>query len=98
MISDRSRWIWSATWKPRLGVDDFFFTALQGPGDFLDFEEFELVAFLDVVVVLQLDAALEAFLDFAHVVLDPLERLELAGVDHDVVAQQAEVRAAGDQA
>src|SRR6476469_9522662 len=98
--SPRSRWIWSATWKARLGLVCFLgiSTGLQRPRDFLDLEELELVAFLDVVVVLQLDTALEAFLDFAHVVLHPLERLELAGVDHHVLAQQAEMRAARDHA
>src|SRR5438270_7541472 len=99
MSSARSRWIWSATWYARLGLELFFVVmCLQRPRDFLDFEEFELVAFLDVVVALELDAALEAFLDFAHVVLQALERFDLARVDHHVVAQQPEMRAAGDQA
>ena len=39
---------------------------LQRARDFLDFKEFELVALADVVVVLELDAALEAFLDFTR--------------------------------
>src|SRR5437868_11720906 len=56
-------------------------TALQRSRDLLDFEELERVAFLDLVVVLQLDAALEAFLDFAHVVLQAAHRLDLAGVE-----------------
>jgi hypothetical protein len=42
---------------------------LQRACHFLDLEDLELVAFLDVVVVLELDTALEAFLDLAHVVL-----------------------------
>src|SRR3954462_15966714 len=96
--SDRSRWIWSATWKLRVGLVCLLGMEprLQRAGDFLDLEELELVAFLDVVVVLQLDTALEAFLDLAHVVLHPLERLEFARVDDHVLAQQAEMRAAGD--
>src|SRR5215213_8122897 len=85
--SVRSRWIWSATLKARLGVAVLFagmskyslrheiglpagrppqqyisygeaaqqagtdIVALQRAGDFLHFEELQLVAFLDVVVV-----------------------------------------------
>ena len=66
--------------------------------DFDDLEDLELVAFLDVVVVLQRQAALEAGLDLAHVVLEALERIELAGVDDHVVAQQAHLRAAAHHA
>src|SRR5450755_1987435 len=71
---------------------------LQRSGDFLHLEELELVAFLDVVVVLQLDAALEAGRDLADVVLDAAHGLDLAGVNDDVLAQQAEARAAADDA
>src|SRR5664279_1428430 len=115
--SATSRWIWSATRKPRLGIDGLcrmgfpsaqtrtppFFGGrgsgesryrLQRPGDFLDLEELEQVAFLDVVVVFQLDAALEAGGDLADVVLHASHGLDLAGVDDDVLAQQAEARAA----
>src|SRR5204863_7292029 len=74
----------------RAGVPGESRVRLQRSGDFLDLEELEQVAFLDVVVVLQLDAALEAGSDLAHVVLHPPHRLDLAGVDDDVVAQQAE--------
>ena len=57
--------------EPRLGVLDFFarhdHAASQRTGDFLDFEEFQHVTLLDVVVVLDIQTALEAFLDFpAH--------------------------------
>src|SRR5664279_352191 len=119
--SATSRWIWSATRKPRLGIDGLcrmgfpsaqtrtppFFGGrgsgesryrLQRPGDFLDLEELEQVAFLDVVVVFQLDAALEAGGDLADVVLHAPHGLDLAGVDDDVLAQQAEARAAADDA
>src|SRR6476620_2921732 len=98
--SARSRWIWSAIWWLRLGLVCFFGIVGHGPRaaargsrvlqrarDFLDLEELEGVAFLDVVVVAQLDTALEAFLDFAHFVLHPLERFDLARVDDHVVAQ-----------
>src|SRR6476659_4669005 len=121
--SATSRWIWSATRKPRFGIDGLCRMTcvpsaqtrtpavswraggsgesrvrLQRSGDFLDLEELEQVAFLDVVVVLQLDAALEAGGDLADVVLDAAHRLDLAGVDDDVLAQQAEARAAADDA
>ena len=39
-----------------------------------------MVAFLEIVEVLDVQAALEAFLDLSHVVLEALERLEFAGV------------------
>src|SRR6476646_1162651 len=121
--SATSRWIWSATRKPRFGIDGLCRMTslpsaqtrtpavswragvpgesrvrLQRSGDFLDLEELEQVAFLDVVVVLQLDAALEAGRDLADVVLHAPHRLDLAGVDDDVLAQQAEARAAADDA
>src|SRR3989338_4086200 len=103
--SARSRWIWSATRKPRLGVEDFL-TAIQcskrarseGTRHFLDLKELELIALFDVVVILELDTALEAFLDFAHIVFQALQGFDLSGVDHHVFAQQTEVCVAGDLA
>src|SRR5581483_3329821 len=50
----------------------------------------QLIALVDVVEVLDRQAALEACLHFANVVLEALERIELAIVDHDVVAQHAD--------
>ena len=82
----------------KAGFGDETKTALQGSCHFLDLKEFELVAFLDVVVVLQLDTALEAGGDFAHIVFQAAHRFDLAGVDHHVLAQQAEARAAAHQA
>src|SRR4029078_5280479 len=121
--SATSRWIWSATRKPRLGIDGLCRMSsipsaqtrtpavswragvpgesrcrLQRSGDFLDLEELEQVAFLDVVVVLQLDAASEPGRDHANIVLHAPHRLDLAGVDDDVLAQQAEARAAAARA
>src|ERR1041385_9050347 len=82
--SDSSRWIrspsrWGRPW-PR-------FTALQRPRDLDGLEHLELVAFLDVREVLQRHAALESRLHLAHVVLEALERIDVAGVDDHVVAQ-----------
>src|SRR5690606_5753410 len=63
-------------------------------GDFLDFEDFELIADLDVVVALERDPAIEAGLDFLDVVLEAAQGIQRAGpVDH-VVAQQADLRIA----
>src|SRR5450631_2570372 len=100
--SATSRWIWSATRKPRFGIDllcrmvgvfrgpsstnPAIFgkagfgvqtqSALQRSCHFLDFEELQLIAFFDVVVVLQFDAALEARGHFAHVVLEAAHRFD----------------------
>src|SRR5678816_666173 len=88
--SESSRWIRSPSFWGR--PDDFWrFTEktwsvpdLQAAGDFEDFEHLELVAFLDIGEVLERHAALEARLHLAHVVLEALERVDLAGVDDDV--------------
>src|SRR4030095_15171617 len=72
--------------------------ALEWRLDFLDVEAFDHVADLDVVVVLERHAALEAVLHFADFVLVALERLQRALVDHHVVAQQADLGAALDHA
>src|SRR5690242_16054578 len=48
--------------------------ALQRARHFLHFEQLELVAFLDVVEVLQGQAAFEAGLDFLDVILEALQR------------------------
>ena len=65
--------------------------SLQDAGDFLDIEALDDVADLDVGVVLERHTALEAFANFLDLVLEALERLERAFVDHDVVAQQADL-------
>src|ERR687896_1845872 len=58
--------------------------------------DLELVAFLDVRVVLEHDPALETGADLAHVVLDAPERGHGAVVDDRAVADQAHLRAARD--
>src|SRR5215469_3634871 len=58
-------------------------------------EGFDDIALLDVGEVLERDAAFLAALHFAHIVLEPAQRADLAGVDYDVVAQQAHFGAAG---
>ena len=57
-------------------------------------EHFDDVADLQVVVALQADTALEAGLDFADIVLEALERADLAGPQLDAVAEQARLRIA----
>src|SRR3546814_3576008 len=71
---------------------------LQGAGDLLDFEDFQLVAHLDVVAAAQRQAAIEARLDFLDVVFEAAQRIEVAGPVYDVVAQQADLRIAAHQA
>ena len=61
---------------------------LYGRSDALDGEDFDDVADLDVVVVLEPDAALEASLHLAHVVLEAAERAQAAFVDEDVIPQE----------
>src|SRR5258707_13363393 len=61
-------------------------------------ERLDHVAGLDVVIVGERDAALEARLHFAGVILEALERIDLAGVDQHVVAQQTYVVVAADDA
>src|SRR6476646_2988620 len=68
-------------------------------------EHFDDVAHLEVVVLVEADAALEPGLDFRDVVLEAAERSNLALVDDDVVAHQAGLgvarpldRAVGDHA
>src|ERR1700682_6014337 len=71
-------------------------SSLQGSRHFHDLVHFELIALFDLVEVLQRQAALESCLDFAYVVLEALERIELAVEDDDAVAQEPHLRAAAD--
>src|SRR6185312_3827860 len=110
-ISARSRWISSATLRLRGVVRCGMFVGAGGgeprlPRPFPserargldDLVHLELVALLHIVEVLDRQAALEARLHLAHVVLEALQRIELAVVDHDVVAQHADLRAAAHEA
>src|SRR6266480_1886883 len=67
---------------------------LERPRHFLDFVDFELVADLEVIEVFHGHAALETGLYFTHVVLEALERIDLARMDNHVVAQHAHRRVA----
>src|SRR5690606_14895881 len=80
------------------GVSIFCSRRLQRPGDLFDAEAFDDVALADVFVVLEGHAAFLAHLDFLDLVLEALERLELAFVDDDVVADEADARATLDHA
>ena len=68
---------------------------LRGDRDPLHREHLDQVADLDVVELVEADAALEAGLDFADIVLEAAQRADLAFVDDDVVAQQARLGVAG---
>src|SRR5256886_4383187 len=69
-------------------------SALQRSRHFDDFVHFELIALFDVVETLDRQSAFEARLDLAHIVLEALERIELAIVDDDIVAQDPDLRTA----
>lgn len=61
---------------------------LQGTRNFTNLKELQYVTFLDVVVVLDVQAAIETFAHFLGVVLETLERVEFAGVNDGVLTQQ----------
>src|SRR3954467_14648443 len=96
--SESSRWIRSPSLYVR--PDDLcrFTRFPKAPSHFHHLEHLELVAFLDIGEVLERHAALEARLDIAHVVLESLERVDLAGVDDHVVAQHPHLGASLDHA
>src|ERR1700682_41437 len=103
--SESSRWITSPSFcgRPWLRTPARFTAApgtdaLQRPCDLHGFKDLELVAFLEVREVLKRHAALEARFHFAHVVLEALERVDIAGMDDHAVAKHAHLRAALDQA
>ena len=54
-------------------------------------ERFDNVAGFDVAIVGDADAAFEAGFDFAGIILEAAQAFHLAGVDHDVVAKQADL-------
>src|ERR1044072_3989775 len=73
-------------------------TALDAAGDLFDLVGLDDVAVLEVLIVLQADAALVAVANLADVVLEPAERRDLAVVDDDAVAHETRPRVASDRA
>src|ERR1700693_1092847 len=73
-------------------------SALQGAGYLLDFKALDYVADLNVLIVLEGHAAFVAVANLADLVLEPLQRLQAALVNHDVVAQQPNLGAAPNHA
>src|SRR5688500_4943963 len=69
------------------------FAALERPRHFLGAVALDHVAHLHVVEVLDADAALEAFADLAHVLLEAAERPDDAVEDLHAVADEADARA-----
>ena len=61
----------------------------QRARDLFDLVGLDHVALADVVVALDRHAALEAFLDLAHVLLEALQGAQHAVEDHHMVAQEA---------
>src|SRR6266540_4093611 len=72
--------------------------APQCARDFDDFVNFELITLFDVVESFDRQSAFEPCLDLAHVILEALERIELAIVDDDIGAQDPDLRTAADDA
>src|SRR4249919_613664 len=70
----------------------------SGAGDFPELVGLDDVAGLEVLEVAKADAAFEALLHLAGVVLEPLQRRDLTVPDHDAVAQEPDARAARDHA
>src|SRR5262245_24867628 len=75
----------------------------QRPADHVHAVRLDDVVPLDIIVIGDLDAALVAFPDFAHVVFEAFERGDLALVDLAAFAEQARLRrplddALGDEA
>src|SRR6185295_15488646 len=71
---------------------------LQRPRDLDYFVGLQLVSHLDIVEALDRKTAFETGFDFAHVVLEALQRIELSGVENDVVAQDPDHGTALDRA
>src|SRR5438552_1122375 len=66
------------------------------PGDLPFLERLDQVTRLEVLVVAEADAALEALADLAGVVLEPLERGDLPLPEDDAVAEEPDLGPAGD--
>src|SRR4029079_9371191 len=73
-------------------------SARSAAGDLLEVVRLDDVARLEVLVVLEPDAALEARLHLAHVVLEPPQRRDRAVPDDDALPQEADLRTTRDGA
>src|SRR5712691_9109022 len=71
------------------------YAALRSDSHAFHGEDFDHVPDLQVVVLIEADTALKTRLDLADIVLETAERADLAGVDDDVVAEQACLRITG---
>src|SRR6185503_18264042 len=76
----------------------WFQAVLKRPRDLLDAVALDHVAGAHVLVFLEGHAAFLAGGNLAHLVLEPLQRRQLAVMDDDVVADQADIGAALDDA
>ena len=74
------------------------YEASELPGDLLLGVAFDDVADLDVVEILDVETAVHAGGDFLDVVLVTLQGAESARVDHDAIADDADLRVTGDLA
>jgi hypothetical protein len=69
---------------------------LKGCFLFLDLVDLDDITRLYIVVILEPDATLVVRADFLDVILETAQRRQLAGPNHDIVAQQTSVRVALD--
>src|SRR4249920_2642572 len=83
---------------PRPSPPQSRLSGAEGARDLLDAVRFDQVAHLDVVEVLDADAALEPLADLAHVVLEALQRRQRAVVHFHAVANDADAPGARDHA
>src|SRR6185437_13151269 len=94
-----SRRAWrDEVWLPPRGERFLDTRPSQRALDGFDLETLDDVALLHVLIVGEGHAAFLADLDLAHFVLEALERRQVAFMDHDIVADQANLRATAHQA
>src|SRR5438093_4431188 len=87
-----------APWRPRPGRTRLPETPSSGAGDFPELVGLDDVALLEVLEIAEADAAFEALLHLAGIVLEPLERGDRPVPDDDAVAQEPDPPAPSDHA
>src|SRR5260221_2748720 len=80
--------------RPPLSSERF----LQSPSQLLDLERFQPISLDQLAEPVQSDPTFEALLDFAHIVLEPLERLDPSGPHRLVAAHEPDLLRARDLA
>src|SRR6266567_3088658 len=88
----------SGLWPLRSGSGGGGWLVERRPLDLTGLERLDDVAFLDVIEAVEQDSALEAFGDFARIILEPLELGDRRLVDDRPVADDTCLRGAADDA